>query len=86
MQLPSKRQIVQRMEAEKKELADLKKGVAFVDPDQESLQRLRALRGEIDQPMKAAPPMRTAQVLPFWKIWPRDLLQDPRMAPISWLS
>ncbi len=62
MQLPSKRQIVQRMEAEKKELADLKKGVAFVDPDKESLQRLKALRGDVDQPMKAAPPMHTAQV------------------------
>ncbi|KAK9818522.1 hypothetical protein WJX74_008437 [Apatococcus lobatus] len=60
-ELPSKRQIVQRMEAEKKELADLKKGVAFVDPDKESLQRLKALRGEVDQPLKSAPPMRTAQ-------------------------
>ncbi|KAK9863476.1 hypothetical protein WJX84_010976 [Apatococcus fuscideae] len=60
-ELPSKRQIVQRMEAEKKELADLKKGVEGVDPDKESLQRLRALRGDVDQPLKSAPPVRTAQ-------------------------
>lgn len=53
------------MEAEKQELADLKKGVAFVDPDKESLQRLKALRGEVDQPLKSAPPTWTAQVLVF---------------------
>jgi hypothetical protein len=33
-----------------------------VDPDAESLARLKALRGEVDAPMRSAPPLRTAQV------------------------
>ena len=32
-----------------------------VDPDEESRQRLRLIRGEVDAPMKAAPPAHTAQ-------------------------
>jgi hypothetical protein len=32
-----------------------------VDPDEESRQRLRLIRGEIDAPMKASRPERTAQ-------------------------
>ncbi len=32
-----------------------------VDPDEESRQRLRLIRGEVDAPMRAAPPVRTAQ-------------------------
>ena len=44
-------------------LAELKKGTLEVNPDEESLQRLKALRGEgpADQP-KAKPAFRTAQV------------------------
>ena len=47
-------------------LAELKKGTEEVNPDEESLQRLKALRGEgpTDQPAaKAKPAFRTAQVI-----------------------
>ena len=32
-----------------------------MNPDQDSLQRLRAIRGEVDAPMRAPKPARTAQ-------------------------
>lgn len=32
-----------------------------MDPDAESLQRLKALRGEVDAPMRKKPPVKTAQ-------------------------
>ena len=37
---------------------------AQVNPDQDSLQRLRLLRGEVDAPMRAPKPARTAQARP----------------------
>ena len=48
-------------------MADLKKGTEEINPDEESLQRLRALRGEEPatgplKPPKAKPEFRTAQV------------------------
>ena len=50
-------------------LAELKKGTLEVNPDEESLQRLKALRGEGPggrPPPKAKPAFRTAQV----RHWP----------------
>jgi hypothetical protein len=35
--------------------------VEQVDPDAESLQRMRALKGEVDAPMKTRRPVKTAQ-------------------------
>lgn len=40
----------------------MRRGAAQVNPDQESLQRLKQIRGEVDAPMRAPPPARTAQV------------------------
>ena len=51
--------------AVQKELAELKKGTEEINPDEESLQRLKALRGEAPaaaKPPKAKPAFRTAQV------------------------
>ena len=50
-----------------KSLAELKKGTEEVNPDEESRQRLRVLRGEAAPAAaarKAKPAFRTAQVLP----------------------
>ncbi|BDA48692.1 probable peptidyl-prolyl cis-trans isomerase at N-terminal half [Coccomyxa sp. Obi] len=60
-ELPTRRQVLAKLAAEKQALADMKKDVIQVDPDEESRQRLRQIRGEVDAPMKAAPPARTAQ-------------------------
>lgn len=62
VQLPSRRQILAKLEAEKQALADLKKDPIALDPDAESLARLRALKGEAERPEKAQVPVRTAQV------------------------
>ena len=64
MQLPSRRQILAKLEAEKQALADLKKDPISLDPDAESLARLKALKGEAERPAKAQIPVRTAQVCP----------------------
>ncbi|DBA76983.1 hypothetical protein WJX77_003955 [Trebouxia sp. C0004] len=58
-ELPSRRQILAKLEAEKQTLADLKKDPIALDPDAESLARLKALKGEAERPAK--PPVRTAQ-------------------------
>ena len=51
------------MEAEKQMLEDLKKNPAAVDPDAESLARLKALRGEpAEQPAPTKIPFPVAQV------------------------
>ncbi|KAK9839477.1 hypothetical protein WJX81_004402 [Elliptochloris bilobata] len=60
-ELPSRRQILSRMVAQKEEEANLKKDPLQVNPDQESLQRLKLIRGEVDAPMRAPKPARTAQ-------------------------
>lgn len=62
VQLPSRRQILAKLEAEKQALADLKKDPIALDPDAESLARLKALKGEAQRPEKAPVPVRTAQV------------------------
>ena len=62
MQLPSRRQILAKLEAEKQALADLKKDPIALDPDAESLARLKALKGEAERPAKPQLPIRTAQV------------------------
>lgn len=62
VQLPSRRQILSKLEAEKQALADLKKDPIALDPDAESLARLKALKGEAQRPEKAQVPVRTAQV------------------------
>lgn len=62
MQLPSRRQILAKLEAEKQELADMKKDPIALDPDAESLARLKALKGEPQKPAKPQMPLRTAQV------------------------
>ena len=62
MQLPSRRQILAKLEAEKQELADMKKDPIALDPDAESLARLKALKGETQKPAKPQLPVRTAQV------------------------
>ena len=62
MQLPSRRQILAKLEAEKQDLADLKKDPNSLDPDAESLARLKALKGEAQRPAKPQLPVRTAQV------------------------
>ena len=62
VQLPSRRQILAKLEAEKQALADLKKDPLALDPDAESLARLKALNGEAERPAKAHVPVRTAQV------------------------
>lgn len=51
-----------KLEAEKQALADLKKDPIALDPDAESLARLKALTGEAQRPEKAQVPVRTAQV------------------------
>ena len=51
-----------KLEAEKQALADLKKDPIALDPDAESLARLKALKGEAQRPEKAHVPVRTAQV------------------------
>lgn len=65
MQLPSRRQILAKLEAEKQALADLKKDPIALDPDAESLARLKALKGEAERPAKPQVPVRTAQVKPL---------------------
>lgn len=62
VQLPSRRQILAKLEAEKQSLADLKKDPIALDPDAESLARLKALKGEAERPMQAQVPVPTAQV------------------------
>ena len=62
MQLPSRRQILAKLEAEKQELADMKKDPIAFDPDAESLARLKALKGEPQKPAKPQLRVRTAQV------------------------
>ena len=63
VQLPSRRQILAKLEAEKQALADLKKDPIALDPDAESLARLKALKAEAQRPEKAHVPVQTAQVL-----------------------
>jgi len=65
VQLPSRRQILAKLEAEKQALADLKKDPIALDPDAESLARLKALKGEAERPAKPQVPVRTAQVKPL---------------------
>ena len=62
MQLPSRRQILAKLEAEKQDLADMKKDPIALNPDAESLARLKAIKGEAERPIKAQVPVRTAQV------------------------
>ena len=62
VQLPSRRQILAKLEAEKQTLADLKKDPIALDPDAESLARLKALKGEAERPVPAQVPVPTAQV------------------------
>ena len=62
LQLPSRRQILAKLEAEKQALADLKKDPIALDPDAESLARLKALSGEAQRPAQAHVPLQTAQV------------------------
>ena len=64
VQLPSRRQILAKLEAEKQALADLKKDPIALDPDAESLARLKALKGEAQRPEKADVPAPVAQVPP----------------------
>lgn len=45
-ELPSRRQILAKLRAEKAEAAALRQGPQYVDPDAESLQRLKRLKGE----------------------------------------
>ena len=66
VQLPSRRQILAKLEAEKQALADLKKDPIALDPDAESLARLKALKGEAERPLTAQVPVRTAQVCSAW--------------------
>jgi cyclophilin family peptidyl-prolyl cis-trans isomerase len=54
----------------------LQRVAAQVNPDQESLQRLKQIRGEVDAPMRAPPPARTAQVR----------AQGPSASTDPWLS
>lgn len=62
VQLPSRRQILAKLEAEKQALADLKKDPIALDPDAESLARLKALKGGAERPLTAQVPVHTAQV------------------------
>lgn len=54
-----------KLEAEKQALADLKKDPLALDPDAESLARLKALKGEAERPSKPQVPVQTAQVKPL---------------------
>ncbi|KAK9811623.1 hypothetical protein WJX72_007182 [[Myrmecia] bisecta] len=60
-ELPSRRQILARMQKEKEDLAKLKQDPIAVNPDAESLQRLKALRGGVDGPLKTSERTKTAQ-------------------------
>ncbi|GAB4822098.1 hypothetical protein N2152v2_009144 [Parachlorella kessleri] len=63
-ELPSRRQILAKLRAEKEELAKMKDDPFQVNPDEESLARLKALKGADDAlPGRAPPslPVRTAQ-------------------------
>lgn len=51
-----------KLEAEKQALADLKKDPIALDPDAESLARLKALSGEAQRSAQAHVPVQTAQV------------------------
>ena len=62
VQLPSRRQILAKLEAEKQDLADMKKDPIALNPDAESLARLKAIQGEAERPLPAKVPVRTAQV------------------------
>eukprot|EP00887_Chlorella_sp_A99_P006252 scaffold3.g6252.t1 len=63
-ELPSRRQILARLRAEKAEAAAARQDPQYVDPDAESLQRLKRLRGEgggTPPPARPPIPFRTAQ-------------------------
>lgn len=57
-----------KLEAEKQALADLKKDPLALDPDAESLARLKALKGEAERHAKPQVPVRTAQVKSLMQI------------------
>lgn len=61
MQLPSRRQLLAKVRAEKAELASLKAEPHAVDANAESLKRLQALRAPSGGWAAAAPSYRTAQ-------------------------
>ena len=81
-QLPTRRQILAKLEQEKAELANLKKDPLQLDPDEDSRLRLQAIRGgPTSAPSKdavaAAKPYRSSQVcweLPTSPLFPAQLL------------